>query len=384
MVAPYEHVAALPELDGETVAEMMGSGAAGDDDARATYAPHGYNVGFNQGRVAGAGVEHHIHMHVVPRWGGDTNFMPVLADTRVMPQTLEQSYEALAGRRLLMAITVPRLIFKAYDVRGIYGEEMDGETAYLIGRAFARVLADLRERPGRASGRPRPRHAPERAGDGGARREGSSTRGPRARRRPGRPPRCSTSWSARASSTAARWSPLPTTRRRTPVSSCCARARWRCRATPASGMSAPQIEAGLPDPPGGGTVEGVDIGEEFHEHLLALVDPDRIKPAEAARLRRQRHGRSDDRARAGRLDLELRTAVLGPDGDFPEHEPNPMLEENRAEIIERVRERRSTWHRLGRRRRPLLLLRLATPSSAMGTSSARCWPRRCWQGARAR
>jgi ATP adenylyltransferase len=54
-------------------------------------------VGFNQGRVAGAGVEHHIHMHVVPRWGGDTNFMPVLADVRVMPQTLEQTYEVLAG-----------------------------------------------------------------------------------------------------------------------------------------------------------------------------------------------------------------------------------------------------------------------------------------------
>ena len=58
------------------------------------YAPHGYNVGFNQGRVAGAGVEHHIHMHVVPRWGGDTNFMPVLADTRVMPQSLDDSYAA--------------------------------------------------------------------------------------------------------------------------------------------------------------------------------------------------------------------------------------------------------------------------------------------------
>jgi len=61
------------------------------------YSPHGYNVGFNQGRIAGAGVEHHIHMHVVPRWGGDTNFMPVLADTRVMPQTLEQTYETLRG-----------------------------------------------------------------------------------------------------------------------------------------------------------------------------------------------------------------------------------------------------------------------------------------------
>jgi ATP adenylyltransferase len=63
----------------------------------AAYSPQGYNAGFNQGKVAGAGVEHHIHMHVVPRWGGDTNFMPVLADTKVMPQTLEQSYEALKG-----------------------------------------------------------------------------------------------------------------------------------------------------------------------------------------------------------------------------------------------------------------------------------------------
>jgi ATP adenylyltransferase len=61
----------------------------------AGYSPHGYNVGVNQGRVAGAGVEHHIHMHVVPRWGGDTNFMPVLGDTRVMNQTLEDSFETV-------------------------------------------------------------------------------------------------------------------------------------------------------------------------------------------------------------------------------------------------------------------------------------------------
>ena len=97
MVAPYEHVGSLPEIDAETVAEMMDLAQRGMTILERTYSPHGYNVGFNQGRVAGAGVEHHIHMHVVPRWGGDTNFMPVLADTRVMPQTLEQSYEALAG-----------------------------------------------------------------------------------------------------------------------------------------------------------------------------------------------------------------------------------------------------------------------------------------------
>jgi ATP adenylyltransferase len=97
MVAPYEHVASLPEIDAATVAEMMALAQQGMRILESQYAPHGYNVGFNQGKVAGAGVEHHIHMHVVPRWGGDTNFMPVLADTRVMPQSLEQSFAALAG-----------------------------------------------------------------------------------------------------------------------------------------------------------------------------------------------------------------------------------------------------------------------------------------------
>jgi ATP adenylyltransferase len=98
MVAPYEHVAALEDVDADTIAEMM---ALAQQSIRAlddVYAPQGYNVGFNQGRVAGAGVEHHIHMHVVPRWGGDTNFMPVLGDTRVLPQSLEDSYAALRGR----------------------------------------------------------------------------------------------------------------------------------------------------------------------------------------------------------------------------------------------------------------------------------------------
>ncbi|MSO41164.1 MAG: HIT domain-containing protein [Solirubrobacterales bacterium] len=98
MVAPFEHIARLPELDAATSAEMMALVQRGMTALEQTYSPHGYNVGVNQGRVAGAGVEHHIHMHLVPRWGGDTNFMPVLADTRVMPQTIEQSYEALRGR----------------------------------------------------------------------------------------------------------------------------------------------------------------------------------------------------------------------------------------------------------------------------------------------
>jgi ATP adenylyltransferase len=97
MIAPFEHVAGLEDLPTETTAEMMALARRAIEVLKTSYEPHGFNVGFNQGRVAGAGVEHHIHMHVVPRWGGDTNFMPVLADTRVMPQTLEQSYQALKG-----------------------------------------------------------------------------------------------------------------------------------------------------------------------------------------------------------------------------------------------------------------------------------------------
>jgi ATP adenylyltransferase len=97
MIAPYEHLASIADLDAETVGEMMGLSQKAVGVLDDKYEPHGYNVGFNQGRVAGAGVEHHIHMHVVPRWGGDTNFMPVLADTRVMPQTPDQTYELLRG-----------------------------------------------------------------------------------------------------------------------------------------------------------------------------------------------------------------------------------------------------------------------------------------------
>ena len=98
MVAPYDHLGSLADLDPDTSAELMALAQQAIRALEDKYAPHGYNVGFNQGRVAGAGVEHHIHMHVVPRWGGDNNFMPVLADTRVMPQSLAESWAALRNR----------------------------------------------------------------------------------------------------------------------------------------------------------------------------------------------------------------------------------------------------------------------------------------------
>jgi ATP adenylyltransferase len=95
MVAPYRHLATPGELDGDERSEMwslmdQAIGALGQ-----AMAPQGYNCGMNLGRVAGAGVEGHLHLHVVPRWNGDTNFMPVLADVRVMPEHLSRSLEKL-------------------------------------------------------------------------------------------------------------------------------------------------------------------------------------------------------------------------------------------------------------------------------------------------
>jgi ATP adenylyltransferase len=95
MVAPYEHIGRLQEMGSEMLGELMSLAQRAMAALDGVYEPHGYNVGFNQGRIAGAGVEHHVHLHVVPRWSGDNNFMPVIADTKVMPQTLEQSYAAL-------------------------------------------------------------------------------------------------------------------------------------------------------------------------------------------------------------------------------------------------------------------------------------------------
>lgn len=97
MVAPYEHLGRLQDIPAEITAEMMDLAQQAMRRLEDVYGPEGFNVGINQGRVAGAGVEGHIHLHVVPRWAGDTNYMPVIADTRVMPQSLEESYDALAG-----------------------------------------------------------------------------------------------------------------------------------------------------------------------------------------------------------------------------------------------------------------------------------------------
>jgi ATP adenylyltransferase len=97
MVAPFEHAGRYQDLPAETTAEMTALAQQAMNRIEEVYEPEGFNVGLNQGRVAGAGIEGHIHLHVVPRWAGDNNYMPVIADTRVMPQSLEESYDAMLG-----------------------------------------------------------------------------------------------------------------------------------------------------------------------------------------------------------------------------------------------------------------------------------------------
>ena len=96
MIAPYQHVATLEETPGETLAEMTRLTRRAEANLRTVYRPHGFNLGMNIGASAGAGVADHIHMHVVPRWTGDANFMSTIGETRVLPEELPVTYDKLA------------------------------------------------------------------------------------------------------------------------------------------------------------------------------------------------------------------------------------------------------------------------------------------------
>lgn len=95
MVVPYRHCADLDQLSAEDSLELMHETQRAARILQRRFGAEGFNVGMNLGRAAGAGIADHIHIHVVPRWVGDTNFMPVLADTKVMPDYLEATYEKL-------------------------------------------------------------------------------------------------------------------------------------------------------------------------------------------------------------------------------------------------------------------------------------------------
>jgi ATP adenylyltransferase len=91
MVAPLRHLGDICDLDEDERAELMKVTSQSVAIIRDAMGAHGFNVGINLGIVAGAGIPGHIHMHVVPRWGGDTNFMPVVGDTKVLPEMIEQT-----------------------------------------------------------------------------------------------------------------------------------------------------------------------------------------------------------------------------------------------------------------------------------------------------
>jgi ATP adenylyltransferase len=98
MVAPYRHLDSPEKLTDEELREHYELVIKSLAVLREVFKPGGFNIGMNLGRVAGAGIADHIHSHVVPRWGGDSNFMPVMADVRVLPQALEDSYRKLKGK----------------------------------------------------------------------------------------------------------------------------------------------------------------------------------------------------------------------------------------------------------------------------------------------
>jgi len=100
MIAPVNHCSDLSELDDETTAEMMRGARILMEVLRELYKPHGFNVGFNVGEAAGAGIEEHLHLHVVPRWRADNNLMGVVGGTRVIPENLETTFD-----RMVEAIT---------------------------------------------------------------------------------------------------------------------------------------------------------------------------------------------------------------------------------------------------------------------------------------
>ena len=97
MVVPYFHTSTFDGLSDDVLFELMKTQKISVDIIKKAMNPDGFNLGLNFGKVAGAGMESHMHLHIVPRWTGDTDSMPIIAETRVMPQHLKKSYNKLRG-----------------------------------------------------------------------------------------------------------------------------------------------------------------------------------------------------------------------------------------------------------------------------------------------
>lgn len=95
MVVPYEHTADFANLPAAVATELMALGQCCTTVLQAEMNPHGFNLGMNLGRVSGAGVDQHLHLHVVPRWNGDTSFMPLIGGVKLIPEAIDDTYAAL-------------------------------------------------------------------------------------------------------------------------------------------------------------------------------------------------------------------------------------------------------------------------------------------------
>jgi len=95
MIAPYEHKHRMEDLSIETLTEIMQLSQASTKILRESFRAEGFNLGLNEGAIAGAGIAEHLHFHIVPRWAGDTNFMPVTGHAKVLVQGLQESYDVL-------------------------------------------------------------------------------------------------------------------------------------------------------------------------------------------------------------------------------------------------------------------------------------------------
>ncbi len=235
-------------------------------------------------------------------------------------------------------VLAPPGIYKAYDIRGLYGEEMDATTANAIGRAFVRVLARLREKPAAelrvGLGRDMRLTAPEMAAE---LRDGMIFEG-------------ATVVDAGMVATEMLYHLVGSrqldggamvTASHNPKAYTGVKL-VREGALPLSGDAGigdvrAEVEAGLGPAPGGGSLEEVDVWDEYRAHALSFIDPSAVKPMKV--VVDGGNGMSGPMVGPilGKLPLELEEMYFVPDGEFPDHEPNPLLEENRRLIIERVR-----------------------------------------------
>ena len=98
MIAPYRHVSRLLQVGSEVTGEMMSLARLAEQNLEEVYHPDGLNLGMNLGEAAGAGIEQHIHLHVLPRWKGDANFMTTVGGVRIMPEDLNETYRKLRSK----------------------------------------------------------------------------------------------------------------------------------------------------------------------------------------------------------------------------------------------------------------------------------------------